>query len=567
MPDNLIRPLDAPVVIVREDDTTPAPVVVAASVGPLGPAGATGPTGPTGATGPTGPTGPNGATGATGPVGATGPTGATGSIGPAGSTGPIGAPGATGQTGPTGPRGATGATGPTGPTGPSGATGPAGAGATGATGPIGATGPTGATGPAGSAGAAGALGATGPTGATGPAGSAGSVGATGPTGPTGATGPAGADGVDAIEFSTIVVDWSEAVQLPMDSAEDTNLAYVVQLELPVVSGMSYAFKFDPESVRQVYGHVYDSAQTWTWPDGALVELDTYMLSGWHITAPVNVTTLYAHIIWGGSDPDWDMALPPDVATTNLYVMEGFAGPQGSAGPEGATGASGPSGPGFTWQGEWSSGHGDYTQGDVVEFEGSSYVVVDSFATAGVEPDSSVSWELLAAAGAAGAAGATGPTGPTGATGPGATGPTGPTGATGPAGATGPTGATGPMPSRTTVGYTTASLSAGASEDGTVTIAKGYRLLKIQTSAAARVRVYTTTANRTADAARAVGTDPSAGAGVILDYVTSGAVTHDLSPVVDGFSGESTPSSSIPITVTATGAGAVTATFTYVQTEQ
>ncbi|MBL3626614.1 MULTISPECIES: BclA C-terminal domain-containing protein [Bacillus] len=84
----------------------------------------------------------------------------------------------------------------------------------------------------------------------------------------------------------------------------------------------------------------------------------------------------------------------------------------------------------------------YTAGQPVTFNGSSYVAnVNS--PAGT-PGASADYTLLAAAGITGATGVTGPTGFTGATG--GTGPTGITGAigeTGPTGSTGATGVTGP----------------------------------------------------------------------------------------------------------------------------
>lgn len=96
--------------------------------------------------------------------------------------------------------------------------------------------------------------------------------------------------------------------------------------------------------------------------------------------------------------------------------------------------------GLGWQGAWSSG-GVYETGDVVGFNGSSYVSLTDGNT-GNSPDvSPTNWDLVAQKGDTGGTGATGSTGATGATG--ATGPSGPTGATGPAGPTGPTGAAGP----------------------------------------------------------------------------------------------------------------------------
>lgn len=124
------------------------------------------------------------------------------------------------------------------------------------------------------------------------------------------------------------------------------------------------------------------------------------------------------------------------------------------------------------------------------------------------------------------------------------------------------------PGRTTAAYTTASLADGATETGAITLAKGYRLVKLQLSAAARVRMYGTTAERTADAARAWGTDPGQGVGLLLDYLAAASGTWDLSPTVDGFSTESTPVVTIPIAVTNQSGSThtVALTLTYLRTE-
>lgn len=123
------------------------------------------------------------------------------------------------------------------------------------------------------------------------------------------------------------------------------------------------------------------------------------------------------------------------------------------------------------------------------------------------------------------------------------------------------------PTRTTALATTSSLANGASESLTATLAKGYRLYSISTSRPARVRVYTTTAARTADAARTAAEDPAADAGVVLDYVTTDTSVHSLSPMVDGASLEASPSSSIPLSVTNNGTtGTVTVTLVWIQTE-
>ena len=142
-------------------------------------------------------------------------------------------------------------------------------------------------------------------------------------------------------------------------------------------------------------------------------------------------------------------------------VTGATGPQGPAGPMGPVGAAGPVGPtgptgslGAVYQGAWSS-ETAYTAGNVVYYNGSSYMATQDGANQQPNTNPS-SWSPLAQKGAtgptgpAGEAGSMGPAGPTGATGltgptgaTGATGPAGPTGATGPTGLTGPTGATGP----------------------------------------------------------------------------------------------------------------------------
>jgi hypothetical protein len=74
-------------------------------------------------------------------------------------------------------------------------------------------------------------------------------------------------------------------------------------------------------------------------------------------------------------------------------------------------------------------------------------------------------------------------------------------------------------------------------------------MKIQTSAAAWVRIYTDTASRTSDASRSEGTDPLPGSGVIAEVITTGAETQLLSPGTIGFNNESSPTTDIYATVT------------------
>jgi hypothetical protein len=126
-----------------------------------------------------------------------------------------------------------------------------------------------------------------------------------------------------------------------------------------------------------------------------------------------------------------------------------------------------------------------------------------------------------------------------------------------------------LPTRGTVDVTTASLANNASEDTSVEMKPGYRLLKVETDVAARVRVYIDTASRTADASRTVGTDPTGEHGVILDLVT---VTDNLawwlSPVVDGYTTASPADDTVPLAITnlSGSTDTVTATFTWVRSE-
>lgn len=90
--------------------------------------------------------------------------------------------------------------------------------------------------------------------------------------------------------------------------------------------------------------------------------------------------------------------------------------------------------------------------------------------------------------------------------------------------------------REPVTITTASLAAGATQTGVVPFARAGILLKLVASHACRLRLYATAAARTADAARAVGTNPTDDlTGLInLDAVlptSGGNLTLNLSSVM------------------------------------
>ena len=125
-----------------------------------------------------------------------------------------------------------------------------------------------------------------------------------------------------------------------------------------------------------------------------------------------------------------------------------------------------------------------------------------------------------------------------------------------------------LSSRTDKIGTTTSIANGATSNIIITGFKGYILYKIQTSAAAWVRLYSSVQARTDDSARLEGTDPLPGAGVIAEVITTGAQTILISPGVLGFNSELVTTTEIPCAITnKSGATAtITATLTVLQIE-
>ena len=125
-----------------------------------------------------------------------------------------------------------------------------------------------------------------------------------------------------------------------------------------------------------------------------------------------------------------------------------------------------------------------------------------------------------------------------------------------------------LPTRSSATGTTASLAANATENMSLTGFKSYMLLKIVTSEACWVRIYSSVAARTADAGRLINTDPTPSSGVIAEAVTTGADTVALTPGAYGFSNEAIPTTSIPIAITnkAGTTTAITVVLTILQLE-
>ena len=130
------------------------------------------------------------------------------------------------------------------------------------------------------------------------------------------------------------------------------------------------------------------------------------------------------------------------------------------------------------------------------------------------------------------------------------------------------GAGGGLASRQTFNAATNSIADGAVGNITITAYKTYSLLKIQTSAAAWVTLYTDQASRTADANRSETTDPLPGSGVIAEVITTAAATQIITPATIGWNNESTPVASVYAKVVnkSGGAAAITVTITVVQLE-
>ena len=125
-----------------------------------------------------------------------------------------------------------------------------------------------------------------------------------------------------------------------------------------------------------------------------------------------------------------------------------------------------------------------------------------------------------------------------------------------------------LTSRTTGSATATSLADAASADITINAAKAFTLLKIQTSHAAWVTLYTDTASRTADAGRTETTDPLPGSGVLAEIITSDGATQIITPGTIGWNNDPTPSTNIYAkVVNKSGSTAnIAVTLTYVQLE-
>ena len=130
------------------------------------------------------------------------------------------------------------------------------------------------------------------------------------------------------------------------------------------------------------------------------------------------------------------------------------------------------------------------------------------------------------------------------------------------------GATTGLSSRATASATASGLQNAGSADLTITAAKAYALLKIQTSHAAWVTLYTDTTSRTNDSARSEQTDPLPGTGVIAEVITTGDDIQKITPGVIGWNNDGTPSTNTYLKVVNKSGSQVdlTVTLHFVQIE-
>ena len=125
-----------------------------------------------------------------------------------------------------------------------------------------------------------------------------------------------------------------------------------------------------------------------------------------------------------------------------------------------------------------------------------------------------------------------------------------------------------LSSRTTGAATASGIVDGASMDITIAAAKAFSLLKIATSHAAWVTLYTDTTSRVTDVPRTETTDPLPGSGVLAEVITSDGATQIITPGTIGWNNDAIPSSNIygkVVNKSGNQAG-ITVTITFVQIE-
>ena len=123
-----------------------------------------------------------------------------------------------------------------------------------------------------------------------------------------------------------------------------------------------------------------------------------------------------------------------------------------------------------------------------------------------------------------------------------------------------------LASRSTAAVTTNSIADDVSEDVSITGFKSYMLMRIQTTSAAWVRLYTSSTARTADASRSEGVDPAPDAGVIAEVLTNGAQTIEFGPAVLGWNSANDTTIYAAVKNKSGGTATITSTLTLLKLE-
>jgi|TARA_Y100000022_G_scaffold193764_1_gene197358 hypothetical protein len=113
---------------------------------------------------------------------------------------------------------------------------------------------------------------------------------------------------------------------------------------------------------------------------------------------------------------------------------------------------------------------------------------------------------------------------------------------------------------------TQSIANGASVDVSISTAKGFALYSIETSHAAWVTLYTSTAARTADASRSETTDPTPGSGVLAEVITTGSATQSITPASICFNSSGIATTYAKIVNKSGSTANISVTLTYLQLE-
>lgn len=125
---------------------------------------------------------------------------------------------------------------------------------------------------------------------------------------------------------------------------------------------------------------------------------------------------------------------------------------------------------------------------------------------------------------------------------------------------------GSLQGRSQKSVTASSLANAATANVTIVGFKGYGLYSIQTSHAAWVRLYISTAARTADSSRLETSDPTPDAGVVAEVITAGAETVKFGPAIIGYTDDASTNIVAAVTNKSGATNNITVTLTLLQLE-